>query len=225
MLSIRFKTPDGSNNDIFGSTVEELWNNVWEGVSGAKQSINCNIPATTTCATYSGGTGTAVGGGYNLTGANTTLFWVPPPEQNLTVTDIPWKYSQSFWYWVPLQKLPSCLASNPSTPPVDIYRDKDSGDLHYRFAIAGYTEEQVDVSFEDDYLLLTLDKPGEKEEELRSKEYLSRGIKYGKVENKYFVGSKFDPKKIKATLKEGILEVTIPLKEDSKPQKVVINKK
>lgn len=221
MLSVSVKLPDGSKSLVKGESVSDLWDAVWGTVEPMVAGCDHHEAVTTgyvnTLLNTSGSGGVATTNCTLTTTGSTNLDWSGG------------SYTYPLWPWNPLdsympifQKLPMELCSNPSSPPVDIYRDKERS-LHYLWAVAGYNIDQISVEFEDGYLHLTLDKE-ESKKEAKDKVYLTRGIKYGKIENKYFVGDKYDTKKVTAKLKEGILEVIIPMKEEEKPSKVKIEK-
>lgn len=115
---------------------------------------------------------------------------------------------------------------NSKFPPCDIYFHEESKDLEFQFALAGYPKDEIDLSFEDDYLILSLGFQGSKEEtskEEPKKEALMRGIKRSRYKAKYFVPfAKYNVEEAKAEYKDGILRVNIPAKEESKPKKLLI---
>lgn len=113
---------------------------------------------------------------------------------------------------------------NSKFPPCDIYFHEDSKDLEFQFALAGYSKDEIDISFEDDAMILSLGFTGEKNEEpSEKKEALMRGIKRSRAKVKYFVPfAKYNVEEAKAEYKEGILTVKVPAKEESKPKKLLI---
>jgi HSP20 family protein len=234
MLSIKFTTPNGEKSSIVDESIEGLWNGLWDSFSTVMQTPQ-SLPATagyvntclntsnnatfTTTTSATGGTsGISTNGSWGVMGGTYST-----PLVNTYTIQTPVDYYVYPWnVYTPIQKLPTYFASNPSTPPVDIWKEKD-GTLKYRFAVAGYSEKDVEVEFEDNHLIVTLDKEEDKKE-LKKRDYLVKGIKTGKISNKYYVGEKFNTKEATAKLKEGILEVSIPMKEDSKPTKVSVTK-
>lgn len=108
-------------------------------------------------------------------------------------------------------------------PPCNIYVDEESLDLEFEFALAGFTLEEIDISFEDDYLVLNVIPEKRSEEDARKKETFHHGISRKKSYSRYFVPfAKYETEKTTAKFENGILKVHIPAKEERKPKKVRI---
>lgn len=117
-------------------------------------------------------------------------------------------------------KLPATIVSS-SFPPADIYID-DAGDLHFEFAIAGYSEDHLHLSFEDNYLILKIDALDAKTE---GRKYIQRGIKHSDITAKYIVPfTKYNASQCTAKIEDGILSVIIPAREEAKPVTISISK-
>lgn len=111
----------------------------------------------------------------------------------------------------------------PSFPPYDLYINEESKDLTFEFAIAGYNKDNINISFEDDMMIISVNKI---DENLSSKkgERKRKGIKKSAFSAKYAIPqSKYNFDKAKADYKDGILEVFIPAKEEAKPKTLLIN--
>lgn len=107
-------------------------------------------------------------------------------------------------------------------PPVNVIIEEDSLNLVFEFALAGYKQEEIDLTFVDDYLFLSLNPEKSKEEDKKSS-FLVNGIKKSSSRSKYFIPfSKYDVDSAKAEFNEGILRVHIPAKEERKPRKLLI---
>jgi HSP20 family molecular chaperone IbpA len=106
-----------------------------------------------------------------------------------------------------------------SFPPINMYLDEETKDVYFEMALAGYDKDKINVSFEDDKMLVTgeIDKK-EKEE----KRILKRGIKYSNFKNYFTIPfTKYDIEKAKAEFKDGLLKVFVPAKE-TYSQKITI---
>jgi HSP20 family molecular chaperone IbpA len=133
---------------------------------------------------------------------------------------IPWTY----YNWIELKpvlqptltKIKDILTSGTGNfPPHDILLCKEDGHLEYRFAIAGYGKDDIKIAFEDDEMVISLKQ---KEGEDVMFEVLKKGIKSAEKTLRYpFPTQKFDIEKTKASMKDGILVVTIPRKQEFKP--------
>lgn len=122
----------------------------------------------------------------------------------------------------PVSRVPEMILRG-GFPPANILNDKD-GNVTYEFAVAGYKESEIGLEFKDDSMILTLTPEDQQAKE--GVKYVQRGIRYAKSKLTAFVPvSKFEVSKSEASLKDGILTVFIPLKEESKPTSVKINAK
>jgi HSP20 family molecular chaperone IbpA len=107
----------------------------------------------------------------------------------------------------------------PNFPPVDVII-KNNKDIIFKFALAGYEEGCIDLHFEGDYMILTLNP---KEELNEDEHYVKRGIKKSRTMTKYHVpGSLFNQEKAEAMFRRGLLIVKIPSDEKIKSRKINI---
>jgi len=112
---------------------------------------------------------------------------------------------------------------NYSYPPMNVFMVEDKS-LVFEFALAGFDEKDISLSFQGDYMVFSA-KIGSQaaqedsqqrfntEENLR---YFKRRLKLKDIEKqKYFVPlDKYAQEKVKAVYKNGILRVTIPPKDE-----------
>jgi HSP20 family molecular chaperone IbpA len=139
-----------------------------------------------------------------------------------SVSEMMKEFEQMWNLAEPVSYLSSKLLSG-GFPPTDYYADED-GTLHFDFAVAGYKEEDIDLTFEDDHLILKLSP--KKEEDKKEWKYFVKRVKYSESELKAYVPfSKYDVNEAKAEMTDGMLKVSIPVREDSKPVKLQIEKK
>jgi HSP20 family molecular chaperone IbpA len=104
-------------------------------------------------------------------------------------------------------------------PPYNLWQD-ESKNLHFEFALSGYAEKNINLSYQDDNLILEV-----LPEEVKDRAYIMRGLKQGKILNEYFVpASKYDATKITASFKNGILFVEFPAREELKPITIILDK-
>jgi HSP20 family protein len=95
--------------------------------------------------------------------------------------------------------------------PVDVYEDKDN--TYVRAELPGVTREDIGVEVVDGYLNLTASRKtrnGENEEKFS----LSRSIA---------LPDNVDAEKVSAAYENGVLAVTLPKKEESKPKKIAVS--
>ena len=104
-------------------------------------------------------------------------------------------------------------------PPVDVIEDKDA--YHFYFEMPGLTNESIDARVEDDQLLVAAErKRPEWLQETRVR-VAERG--YGTIRRAFELPNDASHDKIEASYKDGVLEVTVEKKADSKSAKIQIN--
>ncbi|MDR0645067.1 MAG: Hsp20/alpha crystallin family protein [Treponema sp.] len=111
---------------------------------------------------------------------------------------------------------------NYSYPPMNVYMTADRS-MVFAFALAGFDEKDISLSFQGDYMVFSAkiedewsgDEPpmGSNTENFR---YFKRRLKLKDIEKqKYFVPQdKYAQESVKAVFKNGILRVVIPPKEE-----------
>ncbi|MCL2805599.1 MAG: Hsp20/alpha crystallin family protein [Treponema sp.] len=107
---------------------------------------------------------------------------------------------------------------NYSYPPMNVFMLEDRS-LVFEFALAGFDEKDISLSFQGDYMVFSAkmddDTPAflQKDENVR---YFKRRLKMKDIEKqKYFVPlDKYAQEKVKAVYKNGILRVSIPPKDE-----------
>lgn len=103
---------------------------------------------------------------------------------------------------------------NFSYPPMNIYLTPDRCEV-FEFAVAGFEEKNISLSFQGDYMVFSAKIEVEQPQE--GIRYFKRRLKLKDIEKqKYYVpADKFDQEKVKAVFKNGILKVIIPPKEEA----------
>jgi HSP20 family protein len=106
--------------------------------------------------------------------------------------------------------------------PVDVVL-KDNRDLEVSAALAGYPKDSVSIDFDGDYMTISVKKEEKRKEDDRDK-YICRGIKKSSSKVRFYVPtSRYDQASTKANLSDGMLKVSIPAREETKPRKVEID--
>jgi len=104
---------------------------------------------------------------------------------------------------------------NYSYPPMNVYMLADRS-LVFEFALAGFDEKNISLSFQGDYMVFSAKMETEElpEEGVR---YFKRRLKLKDIEKqKYYVPlDKYAQEKVKASYKSGILKVVVPPKEEA----------
>ncbi len=99
-------------------------------------------------------------------------------------------------------------------PPTNVYLTKDKS-MVFEFALAGFSEKDIHLEFQGDYMVLYAKCP-EEEEDRTNVRYFKRRLKLRDIDDqRYYVPEdKFDRKNVKAVFKNGILKVVIPANEE-----------
>lgn len=106
-------------------------------------------------------------------------------------------------------------------PDVDIIEEKDK--VLVRADLPGMKQEDISVAVEGDMLTIK----GERKQELEKKEGQVHRIEcsYGAFLRSFALPSTVDAGKIGAAYKNGVLEVTLPKREESRPKQVKVDVK
>jgi len=103
--------------------------------------------------------------------------------------------------------------------PVDIF-ETDKG-LHFEVACTGLSKEDVELNIEGDILKISYNKlEGELKEakELQDRNYIHKGVARRSFNLGYKIASKFDLSQAEASMKDGLLKISVPYAESSKPK-------
>jgi HSP20 family protein len=103
-------------------------------------------------------------------------------------------------------------------PPVEIFEKEDN--LVVRAEMAGMNEKDIELHVENGVLTLSGEKKREKE---IGKENVHRAERYyGSFIRTFALPTTVDTDKIRASYKDGVLEVVIPKAETAKPKRIAI---
>lgn len=101
--------------------------------------------------------------------------------------------------------------------PLDAFHHE--GTYTLRFDLPGVDPDNVDLTVENNVLTVTAERPIEETEEVT---WLLRERPAGTHRREVRLGDRLDTSKVDATFDNGVLTVTIPVREEVKPQKVSI---
>ena len=104
------------------------------------------------------------------------------------------------------------------TPAIDVVRE--NGNIVVHADIPGIKPEEVKIEVEDD--ILTVSGEHEEHKEEKDKHYVRRERRYGSFSRSMTLPPGVEAKNIKATTHDGVVEVTIPLPEETKTETVAI---
>jgi len=104
-------------------------------------------------------------------------------------------------------------------PAVDIYETDDA--IIVRAEVPGVERDQVHVEVKDGILTLRGERKFERDVKEESYHRIERS--YGSFQRSFTLPSSVDPDKVRAALKNGVLEVALPKKEQARPKQVRIS--
>jgi len=105
-------------------------------------------------------------------------------------------------------------------PPVDIYQT-DQHEVVLKAEIPGLQKEDIDLRVEQNTLAIAGQR---REEKSVQKEHYHRVERtYGSFHRSFSLPSTIDTEKVRAEYQDGILTVTLPLREESKPKQITVD--
>ena len=113
---------------------------------------------------------------------------------------------------------------SPPKYPVSNYFIDDENTSVIEIAVTGFSENEITIEREGKYLIVEGKK--QKEENQEEVHYFYHNIAKRDFQLSYKLGDAHDTSNITSTLDKGILTITVPLKEESKPvkEKITIQK-
>lgn len=104
-------------------------------------------------------------------------------------------------------------------PPVEIFETAD--ELNLVAELPGLEKDEVGLSYENG--LLTIFGERKRPENQKDRTYHRTERWYGKFERSFQIPNVYDGEKIRASLKNGILMVTMPKKKDARPRQIPVS--
>jgi HSP20 family protein len=104
-------------------------------------------------------------------------------------------------------------------PSADVIEDRDA--YHFYFEMPGFTNESIDARVEDGHLLVAAERTRPEWPQETKVLVAERG--YGKTYRAFGLPNDASPEKIEARYKDGVLQVTVGKKPESKSAKILIN--
>lgn len=116
------------------------------------------------------------------------------------------------WRWL------SKAEAETVSPSIDVYDKKN--EIVVKAELPGVEKENIDLTISENSL--TIKAESKKDEEIKEEDYYSREIHYGTYSRTITLPAEVDSSKAKATLKNGILEIVLPKKEEAKPKEIKV---
>jgi HSP20 family protein len=113
---------------------------------------------------------------------------------------------------------PAIRQNNGFMPAIDLYEDKNN--VIVETQLAGIDPEKVDISIENDVLLIKGES--EKKTEVEEKNYYRKEIRRGSFYRSIPLPTKVSGEKASAIVDGGILKISMPKVSDTKPKTIKI---
>lgn len=110
------------------------------------------------------------------------------------------------------------FVSSEWRPPVDIFESRDVFVL--KLEIPEVEKESIDIKINDDELTIRGERKLEPGVEPENYHRMERG--YGTFSRSFSLTKTIDPAKIRASVKDGILRIELPKKEEVRPKQIKI---
>ena len=114
---------------------------------------------------------------------------------------------------------PEHASARTWAPAVDIHEDADS--ITVKADLPGLRQEDIDIELHGD--TLTLKGTREFTDTQRKDSYVRVERSYGQFQRSFTVGVPVRADAVSASYKDGVLEVTLPKSEETKPKKVTVS--
>jgi HSP20 family protein len=111
-------------------------------------------------------------------------------------------------------------ASQGIAPRLDVV-ERDN-EFVVKAEMPGMKKDDIEVSLESGVLTITAETKSETEEK-EGDRVIRQERRYGKFLRSLRLGKEIDEKKVKASYKDGILELVLPKAEEVKPKKIAVN--
>ena len=110
------------------------------------------------------------------------------------------------------------LTAGVWNPAVDVYETKES--IVLKADLPDVKKEEVDISVEGN--VLTLRGERKREKEVKEKDFYRMERSYGAFSRSFTLPGSVDADKIEADFAGGVLKVTLPKREESKPKQIKV---
>jgi HSP20 family protein len=106
-------------------------------------------------------------------------------------------------------------------PDLDMDLYEDQNEIVVKAELPGMTKDDVQISLSDN--ILTIKGEKKKEEDDRGKDYYRSERVYGAFFRSQPLPAEINPEKVRATFKNGVLEIRLPKSEQAKKKQITVN--
>ena len=104
-------------------------------------------------------------------------------------------------------------------PPVDIY-ENDNHEIVLRAELPGLKREDLDIRVENN--TLTLRGERKRDTEVKQESYHRVERTYGAFSRSFSLPTTVNTEQVKATFADGVLTITLPMREEAKPRQIQV---
>ena len=112
------------------------------------------------------------------------------------------------------------MANGTWVPAVDIFETADKT-VTVKIELPGMKREDIKVTFENNTLTVEGERPFVNAGESETYHRVERG--YGAFSRRFTLPNSIDASKVEATYQDGVLAVTLPRREESRPRQIQVN--
>lgn len=109
--------------------------------------------------------------------------------------------------------------SQELSPDIDLYEDQN--EIVVKAELPGMTKDDIQISLNDNILTIRGEK--KKEEEDQGKDYYRSERVYGAFVRSLALPAEINPDKVRATFRNGVLEIRLPKTEQAKKKEIKVN--
>jgi HSP20 family protein len=104
-------------------------------------------------------------------------------------------------------------------PPVDIY-ETDNREIVLKVEIPGLKREDIDLTVENN--TLTVRGERQREQSVKDEQYHRIERAYGSFSRSFTLPNTVDTQRVRADYRDGVLTVTLPLREEARPKQIQV---
>ena len=118
----------------------------------------------------------------------------------------------------PLTRSDGNVAERSWNPSVDVFETAE--ELVFTAEFPGFEKDDLSISVDDGLLTIATEREFKEDD---SRDYLRVERRYGRFERSFRLPTTVDPDRISANLKNGILTVVLPKKEEARPRQIPVS--
>jgi HSP20 family protein len=104
-------------------------------------------------------------------------------------------------------------------PPVDIF-ENEKQEIVLRAELPGISKDDIDLRVENN--TLTLKGERKRDAEVKTDQYHRVERSYGTFSRSFSLPSRIDSEQVHADFRDGVLTITLPVKEEAKPRQISV---